>query len=96
MQLDSHGDCYMSDHVEASEGEFDGQIVFGHSYCYALKKFVIDKSSSVVVLELDVSKMTEPEPEGRSLITMWRSGDMYMYFKWILVQKLDKHEVDFP
>ena len=70
MQLDAPSDCYMSDHVESPEGEFDGQIVFGHSYCYALKKFVINESSSVVILELDDSKMTEPELEGRSLITM--------------------------
>ena len=67
MKLDAQHGYYISDPVEASEGEFDGQVVFGHSYCYALKKFVVDKSS-LVVLELDVSKMTESEPEGRSLI----------------------------
>ena len=69
MKLDAHQGYYISDPVEASEGEFDGQVVFGHSYCYALKKFVVDKSS-LVVLELDVSKMTESEPEGTSLIIM--------------------------
>lgn len=64
MMLDAHHGYYISDAVEASEGEFDGQVVFGHSYCYALKKFVIDKASTMIVLELDVSKMTEAEPEG--------------------------------
>lgn len=63
MMLDAQNGYYISDMVEASEGEFDGQFVIGRTYRSAIKKFVVDKTSTTIELELDVSKVIEAESE---------------------------------
>ena len=48
---------YSSQWINVPVGEFDGQIVIGSSFCYPVKKFVIDQEGETVQLDLDLSKM---------------------------------------
>ena len=45
--------------VLVPEGEYDGQIVLGssYSYIYPVKKFIVEPTSDLIMLELDPTKM---------------------------------------
>jgi hypothetical protein len=56
LTLDAGGN-YMSEYHYVSPGDYDGQLILGDSYCYPLKKFMIDQNGETVPLELDPKKM---------------------------------------
>ena len=57
----SNGIHYTSDPTDVPVGEYDGQLVIGSSYCYPLKKFIVERDGDMVQLELDVRNMETQE-----------------------------------
>ena len=59
MSLSPKGSHYISGFVLVPEGEYDGQIVLGssYSYIYPVKKFIVEPTSDLIMLELDPTKM---------------------------------------
>ena len=57
VDLTSNGMNYTSEYTDIPMGEFDGQLILGSSYCYPLKKFMIDEEGETVLLEMDPKRM---------------------------------------
>ncbi len=55
----------MSKTVTVPIGEFDGQLVISGSYCYPVRKFLIEQDGGVVNLELDATKFESNEDFGK-------------------------------
>ena len=55
---------FLSKTVDVPIGEYDGQLVVGGSYCYPVRKFLIEQDGDVIPLELDVSKYDQNQDIG--------------------------------
>ncbi len=59
LKLDSDGGHYASSTVAIPNGTYEGQLVIGDSFIHPVKKFTVNNSNDLIVLQFDVEQGKE-------------------------------------